>query len=478
MLESWTLVLAPKRFAIEWAYPTREATLAAIAVCILALIAGGIAGYFSGDIGPRTRTVLEMVAIPTAIFPLNAARLAGGLALTDVTPLLRSHSAAWMLLGLAICPLLIYFRHEVARAYVTALLVLSPLVAVNVVRAAIVAARTDYAALHPVEKPLPIAAVDSGMRVLFIVFDEMDYNLAFPRRSPTIALPSFDRLRSESLFATNAHSPEGATQFSMPSYILGQRVSAIVQKGVAQIDVRVHADSSVHPLSAESTMFSDAFQLGARTELAGFYLPYCSLSFAIYAQRCTAAPFTDGGVFDGPVGFGHAIVRQLLASIAIGNRIEHIRRNKRLAAAAVRAASDPFIRFAFLHLPTPHTPPIWSSRDRDYTLFSFRSDGYLGNLELADRTLAQIVDAVQRAGLANRTTMIVTADHPWRGGPIDGEPAGKTIPFIVRLPDHQHVEWSPELQTVCARALVRALLSGSVATTPGLEKWLDTLSGS
>ena len=62
----------------------------------------------------------------------------------------------------------------------------------------------------------------SGRRILWLIFDEMDFSLSFIQRPATLELPEFDRLRKESIFAINAYPPGGDTVLSLPALINGQ----------------------------------------------------------------------------------------------------------------------------------------------------------------------------------------------------------------------------------------------------------------
>jgi hypothetical protein len=179
-----------------------------------------------------------------------------------------------------------------------------------------------------------------------------------------------------------------------------------------------------------------------------------------------------GGIADGRVGLVGAVKRELLSVVTVGNRAAHITRIKSLVAEGIRAAADSNLRLIFLHLPEPHFPPVWDTEHARFTLFEFRTSGYFGNLNLADHTLAQVMSAVHDAGLDEKTAFIITSDHPWRLGPIDGRMPGQQIPFIVALPERRGIEWAPRLDAIDLRMLVHAMLSGAITGSPQLTNWL------
>jgi len=60
--------------------------------------------------------------------------------------------------------------------------------------------------------------------MLFMIFDEWDYNWTFPFRPADIRMPEVDRFRSENLFFTHAYAPTSETFRSIPSLLIGRVV--------------------------------------------------------------------------------------------------------------------------------------------------------------------------------------------------------------------------------------------------------------
>jgi hypothetical protein len=478
MLGSWVLLLDAKRSSINWGSPTWQSTLAPVAVCLLAFLLGGVVALAWPRLPAIVQTSIELIAIACGVFVLNGLRIVSGMMLPQVDALLTHHAVIWVLAGTAIAVTGFVFRKRMARAFMLLLLVFSPYLALNLVRAMISAVRTDYGSLNPAVRGSQPDPARPGMRVVMIVFDELDYNFAFANRPHDLLLPSFDHLRTEALFATAADPPGRGTQFSMPTYLTGKPVMSIVRRGVSSLDVAVSGNSVPFDVTREQTIFSDAFDLGARSELVGFFLPYCRWQLAAYLDKCTWFPFTEGGVLDGRVGFVGAVVRQVQALALIGNRLAQIDRVEGVTTAGMRAVSDPTERLVFLHIPSPHMPPIWDRKSGSYSVWKYRTDSYFDNLALTDRILGSLVKVTRDARLDQITTLIITSDHPWRLGAIDGKPPGTTVPYLVRMPDHIGVEWSAPFATVQTRYLVRALLSGAVKTTPQLEAWLASSADS
>ena len=79
--------------------------------------------------------------------------------------------------------------------------------------------------------PSPSTSAPSRRRVLWLIFDEMDERLTFIDRPSGLRLPEIDRLRDESLWASNAFPPAGQTLLSMPSLINERIVTSAKPQG-------------------------------------------------------------------------------------------------------------------------------------------------------------------------------------------------------------------------------------------------------
>jgi len=104
--------------------------------------------------------------------------------------------------------------------------------------------------------------------VVWIVFDELDYGIAFERRPRDLALPELDSLRSTSLFATHAHSPGGTTSVSMPALLTGRILAKTEPLGARDMRL-VAADGTTSNLATAPTILDDMHERGFKTALFG-----------------------------------------------------------------------------------------------------------------------------------------------------------------------------------------------------------------
>jgi hypothetical protein len=59
-------------------------------------------------------------------------------------------------------------------------------------------------------------------KVVWLVFDELDYRLLFVDRKQGVSLPVLDDFKQTAIFASHAYPPTSATSSSMLTYLLGK----------------------------------------------------------------------------------------------------------------------------------------------------------------------------------------------------------------------------------------------------------------
>jgi hypothetical protein len=113
-----------------------------------------------------------------------------------------------------------------------------------------------------------------GHRIVWMIFDEMDQVLLFPKRPAGLSLPEFDGLRSRSLYA-DAQRPAADTLEAIPSLFFGRAVAKVRDDAFPDLPARFRDTDSVQSLREPPTVFSEAGSLDWNTAIDGWYLPYC-----------------------------------------------------------------------------------------------------------------------------------------------------------------------------------------------------------
>jgi hypothetical protein len=324
----------------------------------------------------------------------------------------------------------------------------------------------------------PLTAVHPGQpRVVWMIFDEMDYRVVFEERPAGVDLPEFDRLEKETLHATHAYTPGDATLYSMPPAILGRR--AAVEVNGCDLMVTPFDTGTTTSFNGLPNVFSSARELGFNTALVGWYVPYDRL-LSGQLNFCAWWPWMPYESARGTT-FAAALhnqitslawpfhVRQMFADLC-GQSLQ----------AAIAVGTNPDYGLALLHLPPPHRPGIYSADNHRFSIWDTLlkmngSQGYFNNLALADDELGQIRRAMESAGQWDNTWIIVAADHSWRSSKgFDGK-RDLRVPFLVKPPGPAAPEttFAPQFNTILTHDLILAMLRNEVTNQENVAAWLD-----
>ncbi|MFI5399065.1 MAG: alkaline phosphatase family protein [Candidatus Binatia bacterium] len=317
------------------------------------------------------------------------------------------------------------------------------------------------------------APPDSSRRVVLIVFDELDQRLVFGHRPAGLALPAFDRLREEAFSAANALSPARTTQVSMPAFVTGLRLRDAVPSAPDELSLAVMDTSASVAWSRAPNVFGDARAMGLNAALVGWSHPYCRVLHA-WLVSCHWRPSARALERGQEHGFAVAVLDQVAALSPWRTRRQHVNDYLSLIAASRVAVSDPSLGLVLVHLSVPHLPAIWDRERARFTTNSYTYSGYIDNLALADRALAELRSAMETAGVWERTSLVVTGDHSWReAARYDGH-EDRRVPYLVRVAgETSPIAYTSALETRQTRWLAGALLNGTVSTTTAVAAWFD-----
>jgi hypothetical protein len=329
-------------------------------------------------------------------------------------------------------------------------------------------------------------------RVVWLIFDELDYGLAFDRRPAGLELPNFDRLVAQSLACGHAFPPAHCTELSMPALISGLAVAGtwpqhpsellIALRGPGQ-ESFVAEDSRLERVlwSRQSTVFSKARALGARTALVGWYHPYARI-IGSHLDWCTwhedpEPPFAVRRTFWGAYSDHlrglfetgrYSLFGQSLTVKKAARQHEAIRRD----ATRLIASAEAF-DLVLVHWPLPHAPFFHDSRRGRHSAANRGPAGYVDHLALADRMLGELLGALDAADREKPSTLVVSSDHWWRASASYDGRVDHRVPFIVRLPGATGpARWDARFETRLTGDLILELLAGRICGYEELRGWL------
>lgn len=337
-------------------------------------------------------------------------------------------------------------------------------------------------------------------RILWVIFDELDYQAAFAARPSSVALPELDRLRDESIAATNAYPPARWTMLSIPALVTGSLVADAQPSSYNELMIKFDGAGEPAPWSAQPNVFSRAREMGGATAIVGWYHPYCRViggdltkcSFTVVANemdargQCVSRSMLEHFRM---VGAAAQVIRQVLPkslksekSREFNNYVEGL---KRIAEESAAAAADGALSLVMVHFPAPHWPCMYDRRKDDFTFEG--GCNYFDNLKLVDRTLGDLRRSMERAGLWEDTVVLVSSDHWWRTDiwpknqswtkeeqAVMSKDADYRVPFILKLKRQRaSVIYQPSFNTVLSQDLLLALMRGELSATPEVTAWLD-----
>jgi hypothetical protein len=368
----------------------------------------------------------------------------------------------WILL---IAALILSIRKQMTKTVVKLILLLSPFVAIIFIQS-IAGIGAD---LHK-EKPAPVKVFTAGKpgapRVLWIIFDEMDYQLAFSKRDPKIRLPEFDRLVGQSFSAENAVAPSNHTLTSIPALIDGKILSNVAIKDIDKLSVTYKDSKETVLWGSRPNLFSRARALKFNTALVGDYVPYSRL-IGKDLTYCFWTPFRYDFVSPKDTVFDN--MQAQLYGLVMNPVIEYMAQKinyRDTLRAARQVVADPQYGLIFFHLPIPHFPAIYNNHFWDNY---YDPAGYNGNLILSDLTLGKLRRNLEQHGLWDQTTILITADHWLRNGKTDYR-----VPFIIKLAGRTGpVSYKKPFNTILTHDLLLAFLRQEIVTQADLVNWLD-----
>ncbi len=406
------------------------------------------------------------------VFPADFVRRSSGTQFEAVTGVWR-----FVLIGVAALALVgsaALFRQRFYAALFWCFGILSPFVVVNIWECVAAAWRADG---QPAERPYEAIHFPQnapGRRVVWVLFDEWDQTVLTEKRPPGLQLPNLDALRRESVVATQAFAPAGVTRLSVPALLSGQVLTSAFAEGADTLQVKLAGATSFRSFRELPSVADDAAALRMNFSAIGWYHPYGRL-FADEANAATKSYGYPAFQAFRKDDFFSAVLGQLLflTSPTYG-RHAAIELYQAMHAEALRCVADPTRNVIFLHYGIPHYPGIFNARTGELSTW-LKSEvvSYMDNLVLVDRTLGELLAAIDRAGLRDSTSVVFTSDHWWRSAPWAAGRAANPVPLIIQVGgDRSAIVANAPLVTTCLRAMVRALLVGQLRDNAAVAEFL------
>jgi hypothetical protein len=373
----------------------------------------------------------------------------------------------------------VLFHRRVAPVMGTVITAFLPFCAVTFGQAIWKAAHYDAGsfAAHP---PAPLLPAKESPRVLWILCDEWDYRLTFVDPDPALQLPEISRLRGEVLFADHAMPPGPETPVSIPGYFTGRLVQWVGYDGPRELLVLYRGASEAVPWSTQPNIFASAREIGFNTALVDWFHPTCRvLNGLTYCKWWELAMQHNsmGRNFwqllaNQPRSFFETTMLSVFGqSLSVRH---HVDTYNAILGSGIAVANDPAFGFSFVHLPVPHAPHAYDRRTGRFTLKNSPIRGYIDSLALLDRTLGEIRQSMKAAGTWDKTTVLMTSDHPYREAELLDGKSDPRIPFLLKLASQKEGRlYNRPFNAILTRDFLLAVLKGEVSDVDGAVGWLD-----
>jgi hypothetical protein len=129
-------------------------------------------------------------------------------------------------------------------------------------------------------------------------------------------------------------------------------------------------------------------------------------------------------------------------------------------------------------LNVPHPPFSYDRSTGRFDLHNSPLSGYWDNLALADVALGELRRAMQAAGLWDKSSILLSADHWYRSSAtLDGK-TDRRVPFMLKLARaSDRISYDGPFNTVLTHDLVLALLHSERFSPQTVCDWLNRNRG-
>ena len=338
----------------------------------------------------------------------------------------------------------------------------------------------QFVTLSPTKNSTPvITKAEPSERVIWIIFDELDYRLTFVDRPRDLPLPVFDSIAHQGVFAVNAYPPGHQTIYSVPSLLTGRKVSKVKVANYNSLMLTFEDEpNKMQRWGSGPNIFRELRGMGVKTALVGWYNPYPRI-FGNDIDFCYYEPYGYETRSSGEKVTLKNIIANMIFQFSnfspYSQRLQAINSYTKILEKSVAVLHDQQYGFIFLHLPVPHEPYVYENKTGNWVLKNFRPlDGYFANLALADKTLGELRAVLKETGSWDKSHIIISSDHWFRlSGNLTHKESLK-VPYIIKLAQQQTgLKYEPIIKTIITHDLVMALIKKEIRNKEELVEWLQ-----
>jgi len=266
-------------------------------------------------------------------------------------------------------------------------------------------------------------------RIVWIIFDEFDYEYAFKNNS----LKNFEKLKENSVSSYISFAPGPNTKISLPSTLMN-----INPKGSGTSKHKyylIDQQNKMVPFKYNNTIFKKLDSKNVKFEIMSSMLPYCSMlninknctekltqwyrgivyEYSIINKFFTFFDLTRNYLSnsDKKVSFEEIIAANIVEKIKDTDSIDG---HKNFDYKDLRKSLESNTNFIFIHLYVPHLPAQYAMKK--YNIYLNEQDHlkkYFLNLKVSDEIIKKINEILKES--SRETLLILSSDHWYRLGP-------------------------------------------------------------
>ena len=262
---------------------------------------------------------------------------------------------------------------------------------------------------------------ESSKKVLLILFDGFDPEMAFSKKENKFDLKNFEKLKENAVSHNKLYSPARDTLFSIPGILMGKNIDGYKYE---DYQFSLLTDDKYLPFEKKNTIFGKIEKLGLNSAITGYgFHPFCKM---IKDVKCK--------VFNEPLkwydGILHLLHYKLFSAhfLKIGS---HRDINPQIIPSMFNFInSESPTNLLFVHNRVPHLCHQcrdgfagmaqrnfkfkYSKFKKPLTKYEERREGYLLNLLFVDEIVGRILkDLTRNNNYKNKDTLVIFISDHW-----------------------------------------------------------------
>ena len=383
----------------------------------------------------------------------------------------------WVILIVTIIVFLLFLsRKKLIPAVYILLLIFSPFAFLNLFY---IAVNTTSSLINYSSRFEKISLANDAIttpKIIYIIFDELDYEVFFKDKVDKIKnidLKNLEYIKQNTLFFNNVKNMWDSTTRAIPAITTGEDIT-IRELTYPFPDIELtFADGEKTLWSKSDTIFSTMKSFDRNLAIIGFHHHYCEI-FSHIATYCIAADTLNS--------FSESLKIQMVAMFPYYRRLQFIHLHQKIEKSTLDALSSNIIDFIYIHDSIPHVPAIWDAESSQYSLYNpvvkYERDhmkNYFYNVQLVDDFLGRIIRRMKEKEIWESSTIIIGSDHRWRK-PYGRKPL-ENIPLLIKFPKQKTgYQYDKKILPTQIKAMIEQIAINKIHDPVAFMQWLDQQS--